>query len=220
MRILLIEDDPQLGKALHQGLKQEYAADWFRSAEEGDEALRLTPYAVLVLDINLPGMSGLAWLHALRQRGTGVPVLLLTARDSTAERVEGLDSGADDYLTKPFDFEELMARVRALTRRREIYRPQTLQLGTLLLDLRNKTAAVSGVPLPLLAKEFEILRLLAERPGECVSKEAIENNLYGWDNPVGSNTVEVHVSALRRKLGRSHIRTLRNQGYALEWPRA
>lgn len=216
MRLLLIEDDLQLGKALHSGLKQEYAADWFRTAEEGQDALRLTAYDVLVLDINLPGMSGLELLHLLRQQGQSLPTLLLTARDTVSERVEGLDRGADDYLSKPFDFDELMARLRALTRRRKIYRNPQLRAGALVLDTQLKSVVDDGQPVLLIHKEFEILRLLMEQPGACVSKESIENNLYGWDNPVGSNTVEVHISALRRKLGKGRIRTVRNQGYVFE----
>ncbi|NBO17740.1 MAG: response regulator [Proteobacteria bacterium] len=195
MRVLLIEDDQQLGKALYHGLKQDYATDWFRSAEEGEDALRLTSYDAIALDINLPGLSGLEWLKDLRRRGITIPVLLLTARDTTQERITGLDTGADDYLTKPFDFDELMARLRALMRRREAYQPQTILHGPLML---------------------EILRLLVEQAGSCVSKEIIENNLYGWDNPVGSNTIEVHISSLRRKLGKQHIKTMRSLGYVLE----
>lgn len=216
MRVLLIEDDQQLGKALHHGLKQDYAADWFRSAEEGEDALQLTRYDAIVLDINLPGITGLEWLERLRQRGVRIPVMLLTARDTTQERVNGLDSGADDYLTKPFDLDELMARLRALMRRRDTYQPQTLTRGGLVLDLRNKSATHNGQDLSLSQKEFEILRLLIEHAGSCVSKEMIENNLYGWDNPVGSNTVEVHISLLRRKLGKQRIKTVRNLGYMLE----
>lgn len=217
MRVLLIEDDLQLGKALHHGLKQDYATDWFRSAEEGEDSLRLTTYDAIVLDINLPGMSGLEWLHSLRRRAIGTPVLLLTANDTPQERIEGLDSGADDYLTKPFDFDELMARLRALLRRRETYQSEIVIRGSLHLDIRNKTATYEGTPLGLLQKEFEILRMLAEQIGVCVSKERIENNLYGWDSTIGSNTIEVHISSLRRKLGKHHIRTIRNQGYVLEF---
>ncbi len=216
MRILLIEDDHQLGKAIYQGLKQVYATDWFRSAEEGEDALALSAYDAIVLDITLPQMSGLEWLDLLRQRGVAIPVLLLTALDTTQERITGLDTGADDYLTKPFDFDELMARLRAIMRRRETYRPEMVTHAGLCLDTRNKTATYQGVALSLSQKEFEILRLLVEQPGSCVSKQMIENNLYGWDNPVGSNTIEVHISALRRKLGKRHIRTVRNQGYVLE----
>lgn len=216
MRVLLIEDDRQLGKAIHQGLKQEYAADWFRTAEEGIDALAVGKYDVMVLDINLPGMSGLEWLTQLRRNHNALPVLLLTARDTTQERVRGLDSGADDYLVKPFDFDELLARIRALSRRREHYRPQTVSFGELLLDISSKTASRSGKPLTLSQKEFEILRLLIDHAGHCVSKEKIEQNLYGWEDNIGSNTVEVHISSLRRKLGKDLIRTVRNLGYKIE----
>ncbi len=216
MRVLLIEDDRQLGRAIHQGLKQEYASDWFRTAEEGADALAVTRYDVIVLDINLPGMSGLDWLARLRRNQDAVPVLLLTARDTTQERVQGLDAGADDYLVKPFDFEELLARIRALARRREHFRPKEMIFGDLVLDIPNKSASFANKPLSLSQKEFEILRLLADHAGHFVSKEKIEQNLYGWDDSVGSNTVEVHISALRRKLGKNFIRTARNLGYKIE----
>lgn len=216
MRLLLIEDDNQLGKALYQGLKQEYATDWLRTAEEAEDALPLASYDVIILDINLPGMSGLQWLKNLRRRKNNIAVLLLTARDTTQERVEGLDSGADDYLVKPFDFEELLARIRALSRRKEQYQPAILQLADITLDTHSKTANKNGHALTLSQKEFEILRLLIERAGQYVSKETIEQKLYGWDDTIGSNTIEVHISSLRKKLGKSMIRTVRNLGYRIE----
>lgn len=213
MRILLIEDDLQLGKAIHRGLKQEYAADWFQSAEEGEDALRVSHYDVIILDINLPGMSGLQWLSALRRAECAIPVLLLTARDTVNERVAGLDAGADDYLVKPFDFDELLARIRALSRRKDVWKSETLTLGALVLNGTKKAADWQGKPIALSYKEFDILYLLAENAGHYVSKERIEQNIYGWDDTIGSNTVEVHISALRRKLGRDFIRTQRNLGY-------
>lgn len=216
MRILLIEDDRQLGKAIHQGLKQDHAADWFRTAEEGQDAIDVTSYDVIVLDINLPGQSGLEWLAQLRRKKSNIPVLLLTARDTTQERVQGLDTGADDYLVKPFDFEELLARIRALSRRKAEFMPSVLEYGDIALNTSNKTASRNGNPLLLSQKEFEILRLLVEHAGQHVSKERIEQKLYGWDDEVGSNTVEVYISSLRRKLGKEIIRTVRNLGYRIE----
>ena len=216
MRVLLIEDDQQLGKALFQGLKQEYAADWFRTAEEGGDALEVTAYDVIVLDINLPGMSGLQWLSEMRRRQYNTPVLLLTAHDTTQERVTGLDAGADDYLIKPFDFEELLARIRALSRRRELFQPAVITFYDLSLDTVNKTALRNQKNLALSQKEFDILRLLVEHRGQCVSKSWIEQKIYSWDDTIGSNTVEVHISSLRRKLGREFIQTVRNSGYRVD----
>ncbi len=216
MRILLIEDDKQLGKAIHQGLKQDYAADWFRTAEEGQDALYVTSYDVIVLDINLPGQSGLEWLAQLRRKKNQVPVLLLTARDTTAERVQGLDTGADDYLVKPFDFEELLARIRALSRRKPELTPTILYWRDITINTLTKTVSRGNNLLTLSQKEFEILRLLLENAGQHISKERIEQNLYSWEYAIGSNTVEVHVSSLRRKLGKEIIRTVRNLGYIME----
>lgn len=218
MRLLLIEDDRALGKAIHTGLRQEATADWFCSAEEGAEAVRSTAYDVLILDINLPGMSGLAWLKSLRAGGVHLPVLLLTARDTVSQRVEGLDAGADDYLVKPFDFDELMARVRALARRKGQVQQEILTLGQLELNVSSRGARWRGHPVALPQKEFAILRYLMEHAGHCKSKEQIEAQLYGWDDEVGSNTVEVHVSSIRRKFGKDIIRTLRGAGYMMEGP--
>lgn len=216
MRILLIEDDNLLGKAIYHGLKQEYATDWFRTAEEGADAVQMVDYDVIVLDINLPGMSGLEWLSRLRRKHSTVPVLLLTARDTIQERVEGLDTGADDYLVKPFDFEELLARIRALVRRPKQYKASLLAFGKLMLDTHNKTIRREGVLIAVSQKEFDLLRLLIEHAGECLSKERIEQALYSWEDEIGSNTVEVYISSLRRKFGKQFIRTVRNLGYSVE----
>lgn len=215
MRLLLIEDDPQLGKALYQGLKQEYTTDWFKSAEEGEAIFESTPYDVIVLDINLPGMSGLEWLQSLRNRKVDIPVLLLTARDTPSQRVEGLDAGADDYLIKPFDFDELLARIRALLRRKGIYQETILSYKNIAMDLDGKSVSKDGEPVSLSGKEFEILRLLLENVGRCLSKEQIEQKIYNWDDEFGSNTVEVHISGIRRKLGKDLIKTMRGIGYIM-----
>ncbi|WP_126455915.1 response regulator transcription factor [Sulfuriflexus mobilis] len=213
MRLLLIEDDPQLGKALYQGLKQEYTADWFKSAEEGEAVIGNTPYDIVVLDINLPGMSGLEWLQSLRNRKVELPVLLLTARDAPSQRVAGLDAGADDYLIKPFDFDELLARIRALLRRKGVYQESVLSYKDIVMDLAGRTVSKDGQMVSLSAREFEILRLLLENTGRCLSREQIEQKIYNWDEEFGSNTVEVHISAIRRKLGKELIKTMRGIGY-------
>lgn len=216
MRILLVEDDKMLGKAIHTGLRQEYAADWFQNAEDGEEALAGTAYDVLILDVNLPGMSGIELLQRLRRSSTPIPVLLLTARDTISQRVEGLDAGADDYLVKPFDFEELMARIRALGRRRGVLQEALLCRKNLSLDAAGKTVMLDGNQISLSQKEFSILLTLMENMGRVLSKEQIESRLYGWDDEIESNTVEVHVSAIRRKLGKDLIRTIRGVGYMIE----
>jgi DNA-binding response OmpR family regulator len=213
MRLLLIEDDSQLGKALYQGLKQEYTADWFRSAEEGEAIIDSAPYDIIVLDINLPGMTGLEWLRSLRNRKVDIPVLLLTARDAPSQRVEGLDAGADDYLVKPFDFDELLARIRALLRRKGVYQETVLHYKNIAMDLAGRTVSKDGETVSLSGKEFEILRLLLENVGRCLSREQIEQKIYNWDDEFGSNTVEVHISAIRRKLGKELIKTMRGIGY-------
>jgi len=216
MRLLLIEDDPQLGKAIYQGLKQEYTADWFKSAEEGKSVIAASAYDIIVLDINLPGMSGLEWLQSLRQQKVTIPVLLLTARDAPSQRVAGLDAGADDYLVKPFDFDELLARIRALLRRKGNYQEKILQYKNIAMDLDGKTVSKDEEPVSLSAREFEILRLLLENAGRCLSREQIEQKIYNWDDEFGSNTVEVHISAIRRKLGKELIKTIRGIGYIVE----
>lgn len=216
MRLLLIEDDQALGKAIYTGLRQDDATDWFRTAEEGAEALKGATYDVIILDVNLPKMSGLEWLKLLRKQDSQIPVLLLTARDAVAQRVEGLNAGADDYLVKPFDFDELVARIRALGRRKGAVQDLLLSHGTLTLNLGTRMVESDGVPVLLSHKEFSILQHLLEQAGRCQSKEHIEAKLYGWDDEVGSNTVEVHVSGIRRKLGKDLIKTIRGVGYLIE----
>lgn len=215
-KLLFIEDDKMLGQAVHTGLKPHYTVDWFRSAEDGEEAIANEHYDALVLDVNLPGMSGIEWLTQLRQRKNPVPVLLLTARDAIQQRVEGLDAGADDYLVKPFDFDELLARIRAMLRRRTPLMDSTLQHGDIVLDTARQVATKAGVTVTLSSRELAILTLLMERQGHCLSKRQIEEQLYGFGDEVESNTVEVHISALRRKLGKELIKTIRGVGYIIE----
>lgn len=216
MRILYVEDDNQLGRATTAGLKEEFAVDWFTNVDDAEEALRQVSYDLLVLDINLPGRSGLDLLRQLRGRGTTLPVLMLTARDTVPQRIEGLDAGADDYLVKPYDFEELLARIRALVRRRAMPYRDVVRYRGLTVDFTGHTATLDGEPLALTQREFNVLRILLEDQGRCLSKDQIAEKMYGWNDEVESNTIEVYVSALRRKLGKEYIRTLRGLGYLME----
>lgn len=216
MRLLYVEDDTHLGHATSQGLKEEFAVDWFTNVDDAEEALRQVAYDFLILDINLPGRSGLDLLRQLRASGNALPVLLLTARDTVPQRVQGLDAGADDYLIKPYDFDELLARIRALVRRRSNPYRDILRYRQLDVDFKGNTAMLDGVALPLTHREFDVLRILLEEQGRCLSKDQIAEKMYGWDDEVESNTIEVYVSALRRKLGKEYIKTIRGLGYLME----
>ncbi len=217
MRLLLVEDDPMIGAAVADGLRAEgYAVDWARDGRAADAALAThTPYALALLDIGLPGRDGLALLRDLRMRHDRLPVLLMTARDTVTDRVAGLDAGADDYLVKPFDLDELLARVRALLRRAAGRAAPMLTHGPLRLDPAAHAAWLDDAPLALSAREFALLHALLERPDAVLSRAQLEERLYGWNEPVGSNSVEVHIHHLRRKLGEGIIRTVRGAGYTL-----
>jgi two-component system response regulator QseB len=216
MRLLLVEDDRMLGAGLQAGLRQKgWAVDWVRDGELADEALRGEPYDVVLLDLGLPGRGGLEVLRAMRRRGSSVPVLILTAQDAVSDRVTGLDAGADDYLVKPFDLDEVAARVRALHRRSGGRAGPRLELGALSMDPAAHEVTLDGVPVPLSAREFALLQALLERPGRPLSRAQLEERLYGWGEEVESNAVEVHVHALRKKLGAHWIRTLRGVGYVI-----
>jgi DNA-binding response OmpR family regulator len=217
MRILLVEDDPMIGAAVTDGLRGAgYAVDWTHDGDAGSRALAAgTPYALLVLDIGLPGRDGLALLRGLRSQGSALPVLLMTARDAVGDRVAGLDAGADDYLVKPFDLDELLARVRALLRRAAGRADPVLAHGRLRLDPARRQAWCDEAPLALSAREFALLHALLERPGAVLSRGQLEERLYGWNDRLGSNVVEGHVHHLRRKLGEGAIRTVRGAGYAI-----
>lgn len=216
MRILYVEDDAHLGKATSEGLKDSFAFDWFTHADDAEEAARQIEYDLAILDINLPDKSGLTLLQGWRANGQTFPVLLLTARDTIQQRVEGLDAGADDYLVKPYDFEELLARVRALIRRRGHPFRDTLRYRDLTVDCAGHSVTRGTEPVALTQREFEILCILIEHQGRCLGKDHIAGKLYGWNDDVESNTVEVHVSSLRRKLGKDYIRTIRGLGYLME----
>ncbi len=216
MRILLIEDDPSLGATLQQWLQMDgYAVDWLQRGDTVAAALATHDYHCVLLDRGLPGLDGDGVLKALRARGALLPVIVITARDTLADRVQGLDLGADDYLVKPFDLEELSARVRALLRRDARQPGNQLQHGRVTLDSVSRQVTRDGEPVAVSAREFALLHLLLRRPDHVVSRAQIEEALYGWGEEVGSNTVEVHIYHLRRKLGSDFIRTLRNQGYVL-----
>ena len=216
MRLLLVEDDPQLGDGLAVGLRQAGdAVDWVRDGVQADLALQGEHYALVILDLGLPRLDGLSLLRRLRARGDALPVLVLTARDATGDKVAGLDAGADDYLVKPVDLDELAARVRALTRRAAGRAQPLLQLGDLLLDTAAHCARLEGREVELSAREFALLRTLAENAGRVMTRAQLEAGLYGWGEEPDSNAVEVHIHHLRRKLGAERIRTLRGVGYLM-----
>lgn len=216
MRILLAEDDRQLGESLHAALALEgYAVDWVTRGDEAQTAAGTTAYDALILDIGLPVRSGLQVLKALRESGAAVPVMMLTARDGVSERVAGLDLGADDYLGKPFDMDELFARLRSLLRRSAGVAGPALVAGDLEIRLQTREVLLRGQPLLLPAKQVAVLELLARSRGHFVPKARLEEGLYRWGEEVGSNTVEVYVSQLRKQLGADSIETLRGVGYRL-----
>lgn len=214
MRILLVEDDPMIGESLEEGLRGErYAVDWVRDGPGAELSLASHDYDAVLLDLGLPRKQGLEVLAAYRKRGGAAPVLIITARDATPDRVAGLDAGADDYLVKPFDLDELYARLRALLRRGAGRTSPELSFGGVTLNPATHEAAREGRPLSLSAREFALLQALMDRPGEVVSRAALEEKLYGWNEEVESNTVEVHIHSLRRKLGTEFIKNVRGVGY-------
>lgn len=214
MRLLLVEDDPMIGDGVQRGLRQEgHTVDWVRDGVAAEAALAEGVHEMLLLDLGLPRKSGLDLLAALRRKGVELPVLVITARDAVADRVKGLDAGADDYLVKPFDLDELSARIRALMRRRGGRASPAIEHGALTLDPATREVTLSGKPVNLSGREFALLRALLERPGVPLSRARLEDRLYGWGEEVESNAVEVHIHSLRRKLGASWIRNVRGVGY-------
>ncbi|MDP2008099.1 MAG: response regulator transcription factor [Rubrivivax sp.] len=215
MRLLLLEDDTGLGAGLRDFLQAEgHRVDWCHCLGEV-AMLRDEPFDALLVDWQLPDGSGLDWVRALRRRGDATPVLVMTARDLLEERVRGLDAGADDYLVKPFDPEELSARIRAVTRRRSGAGSPRLSFGNVEVDLTGRSAFVDGVRARLTAREWALLESLALRAGRLVSKSDLEALVLGLDGEVASNSLEVHISNLRRKLGRRCIETVRGLGYRI-----
>lgn len=212
MRLLLVEDDPMIGASVRDGLRHDgFVVDWVQDGKAAEHALDAEPYELLLLDLGLPHKSGLQLLRELRARGSDLPVLIVTARDAVADRVAGLNGGADDYLTTPFALAELAARVRALLRRRAGRADPLLTRGDLSLNPVTKEATFRDASVTLSAREFALLWALAE--GRVLSRAQLEERVYGWDEEVDSNAVEVHIYNLRRKLGGDVIRNLRGVGY-------
>ncbi|WP_353472387.1 response regulator [Salipiger sp. H15] len=214
MRILIVEDDPVLSEGLSVGLGLSgFTADPVATLADARAALAGPGFAGMVLDVMLPDGSGLDLLAEIRRGGSDLPVLLLTARDQVRDRISGLDAGADDYLGKPFDLEELAARLRAILRRAEGRSAAVLRWNGLELDPARMRGELRGAPLAFSRREFAVLHALMERPGQILSKPALEERLYGWQEEIESNAVEVHVHHLRAKLGRGFIETVRGLGY-------
>ncbi|MBP6079145.1 MAG: winged helix-turn-helix domain-containing protein [Xanthomonadales bacterium] len=216
MRILLAEDDPLLGEGLRAGLRQQgWQVDWVRDGEAAERELGAEPYAAAVLDLGLPRKDGLDVLAAARRARIGVPILVLTARDAVADRVRGLDLGADDYVVKPVDLNELAARLRALVRRAHGQPQESIGIRGVVLDPAARAVTRDGVPVPLSAREFDVLHNMMLNAGRVLSREQLEQRVYGWGQEVESNAIEVHVHHLRRKLGTHLIQTVRGIGYLL-----
>jgi len=206
-----------IGAAAQQGLRQEgHTVDWVRDGKEAEAAVNDKVHDLVLLDLGLPRRDGLLLLREWRARGIGVPVVIITARDAVSDRIAGLDAGADDYLVKPFDLDELSARVRAVARRRAGRSESTLRLGELEIDTASKRVAWKGEEVALSAREYALLEALASRPGAYLTRAQLEERLYGWNEEIASNAVEVHIHGLRRKLDPALIRNVRGLGYTLE----
>ena len=216
MRILLVEDDSMIGESVSEGLKAEgYAVDWVRDGQEAEVSIAATPYSLVVLDLGLPRRDGIEVLKGLRERHVDVPVLVMTARDTVRDRIKGLDAGADDYLVKPFDLDELTARAGALIRRAAGRAEPVIVHGALVINPATREVTWQGAAVALSAREYALLAALAERPGLVLSRAQLEEKLYGWNEAVGSNAVEVHIHNVRKKLGDGVIRNVRGLGYTL-----
>lgn len=219
MRILVVEDDHLLGDGITRALTRAGdTADWLTNAEDAWHSLQLEHFDCLILDLGLPGMDGLSLLRQLRKAGSTLPVLILTARDAIEDRISGLDAGADDYLLKPFDLAELRARLRAICRRYKGYSDTHLQLGDIEIDTQSQGVSYQGQPVTLSRREYGLLLTLAENAGKVLSRSRLEESLYGWGNEVESNSLEVHIHHLRKKLDTSVIRTVRGVGYMMDKP--
>ena len=217
MRLLLLEDDVMIGEAVLDLLRAEgYAVDWLTNGKLADEALKLNTYELIVLDLNLPDMDGMAILRALRSRKDETPVMVLTAKDTLPDRVMGLDSGADDFVIKPFELDEVCARLRALARRNEGRAAPTVEYQGIVLDPASHQVTFNNEKVELSQKEFEILSFLMSNIGKVVSRSRLEESLYSWDSDIESNTVEVHIHYLRKKLDPALIRTVRGVGYIID----
>lgn len=216
MRLLLIEDDPMIGEAVLRVLRTEhYAADWVRDGELADAALQAENYDAVLLDLGLPRQSGLEVLRKLRARKSTVPVLIATARDGVTDRIAGLDAGADDYVVKPYDTDELLARVRALLRRSAGRAEPAFEHKGVSLNPATREASLNGQSVSLSAREWAVLEPLLARPGVLLSRTQLEEKLFSWKDDVSSNAVEVYIHGVRKKLGSGLIQTVRGLGYVI-----
>src|SRR6202789_3018970 len=214
MRVLLVEDDAMIAQGLQTALRQSgFACDLMRDGKSAAGAFQGAGFDVVLLDLGLPHLDGIEVLRELRQRGDATPVIILTARDEIQHRIAGLDAGADDYIVKPFDLDEVTARMRSVLRRAAGRGDPSIQHGELRLDPVARTVERNNVPVSVSAHEFAVLEALLQRPGAVLSRAQLEDRLYGWDEQIGSNAVEVYIHGLRRKLGSEAIRTLRGVGY-------
>ena len=214
MRVLLVEDDTMIGESLREALRRHgMACDWVRDGRAAHEVLASERFDAVLLDLGLPQRDGLSVLAALRARGDATPVMVLTARDTLADKVGGLDSGADDYLVKPFELDELLARLRALLRRQAGRASPVLEVADLRLDPATREVSRGGRPVLLSAREFALLQALMERPGAILSRAQLEDRLYGWGEELESNAISVYMHQLRRKLGDDLLHTVRGLGY-------
>ncbi|MFY1844970.1 response regulator [Achromobacter dolens] len=215
MRVLLVEDDSMIGSAIQAALKDEsYAADWVKNGQTALDSMASQHYDLLLLDLGLPGKDGLEVLRAIRAKDDPVPVLIITARDGLNERIRGLDGGADDYVLKPFEMTELLARMRAVLRRKGGIAAPMLTSATLTLDPATHEAAVTGqAPVPLSNREFSLLQALMVRPGAILSRSDLEDRVYGWGEEVESNAIEFLIHSLRKKLGSDAIKNVRGAGW-------
>jgi two-component system response regulator QseB len=216
MRVLLVEDDVMIGESVRQGLRQDgFSVDWVRDGSAADLALRNQGYDAVLLDLGLPKKDGLEVLKQLRHREDKTAVLIVTARDAVSSRIEGLDCGADDYIVKPFDLDELAARIRAVLRRQSGRAESVIHAGAVTLNPATHEAALDGKPVSLSAREFSLLEVFLSRPGMVFSRDQLEEKLYGWGEEVESNTVEVYIHNLRKKLGQRFIKNIRGVGYTV-----
>src|ERR1700716_3020823 len=216
MRLLLVEDDPMLGISIRKGFdRYHFVVDWVQDGATAQSALGAESYSAVLLDLGLPRVSGLEVLRRLRSARDSTPVIILSARDAVANRIEGLDAGADDYLDKPFDLDELAARVRALLRRSSGRTSAVLTHSGIAIDTVTRAVSYRGKSIALGAREFALLAALVERPGAVLSRSQLIEKIYGWDDEVESNTIEVHIHALRKKFSHGIIRNIRGLGYML-----
>ena len=219
MKILLIEDDRMIGWSLRRGLADEgFTVDWLDDGDAAVVTCAEQSYDAAILDLGLPSRDGLKVLAELRHQGNSLPIVIVTARETVADRIKGLNAGADDYVCKPFDFDELVARLRAVMRRRAGLVTAVLEYRDLSLNPSTRQVAHRGAQIVLSAKEFSLLEALLQRPGMVLTRNQLHDKLYGWDGDVGSNTVEVFIHSLRRKIGYDYIENVRSVGYRIPLP--